>query len=104
MPPPENITSPQNPRVKHVLRLRKHSERDAEGVVLIEGYREIRRAVDNRHRITTLFHSPEHFLGTNEGKPRSSNAAAPPSPRCPTETGPTACSPSPRRSRGNWPT
>ncbi len=68
MPSPEIITSPQNPRVKHVLRLRKHSERDAEGVVLIEGYREIRRAVDNRHRITTLFHSPEHFLGTNEGK------------------------------------
>ena len=64
----EKITSTQNPRIKHVLRLRKHSERDAEKVVLIEGYREIRRAVDNRHPITTLFHSPDLFLGENEPK------------------------------------
>jgi len=58
------ITSLQNPKVKHVVRLRKRRERDQEGLFLIEGYRELSRALS--FEIETLFISKEHFLGSNE--------------------------------------
>lgn len=39
------ITSLTNPRVKHIVRLRKARERRREGVLLAEGWREINRAL-----------------------------------------------------------
>lgn len=60
------LTSLQNPRVKEVIKLRKRSFRDEQGVLLIEGYRELLRAVDNKHMPTSLFVCRELFLGSNE--------------------------------------
>ena len=60
------ITSLQNPRVKAVVALRQRSDRDARGEMLIEGYRELKRALDNRHNPTAVFHCPALFVGSNE--------------------------------------
>lgn len=61
------ITSPQNPRIKEVVKLRKRGHRDTHSQIIIEGYREVRRSVENRWPVSTLFYCPDHFLGENEG-------------------------------------
>lgn len=60
------ITSLQNPKIKHVVKLRKRSVRDAEGLLIIEGYREVKRALENGVQPISLFYCPELFQGTNE--------------------------------------
>ncbi len=60
------ITSQQNPKIKRVVKLRKRSCRDEEGVLIIEGYRELKRALENKHFPTALFYCAELFQGTNE--------------------------------------
>src|SRR5262249_14981410 len=56
----------QNPKVKQVLDLRDRKERDHSGTFLIEGYRELLRAVDAGWQISTLYVCQELFLGENE--------------------------------------
>jgi RNA methyltransferase, TrmH family len=63
---PFDITSPQNPKIKQAVRLREKRERDESGLFLIEGYRELLRAVEADWNIETLFISRELFLGSNE--------------------------------------
>ena len=41
------ITSTQNPHVKDVIKLTKHQERDARRVTVVEGVREVSRALEN---------------------------------------------------------
>lgn len=60
------LSSVQNPRIKQLVKLRDRSEREKTGLFLIEGYRELLRAVDSKHAIDTLFFCPELFLGSNE--------------------------------------
>ena len=60
------LTSLQNPKVKQVVRLRDRSHRDEENLLLIEGYREIKRALDNRWNPSALFYCPELYQGKNE--------------------------------------
>jgi TrmH family RNA methyltransferase len=60
------ITSLQNPRVKAAVRLRDRRDRDREGKFLIEGYREILRAVGAALPLDELFIAPGLFLGENE--------------------------------------
>lgn len=60
------LTSLQNPRVKGLIRLRDRRERDETGLFIIEGYRELLRAVDAGHPVDTLYTCPKLFLGTNE--------------------------------------
>lgn len=60
------ITSVQNERVKGVVKLRDRRERDATGRMLIEGYRETRRALDNGVRFESFFFCQPLFLGDNE--------------------------------------
>jgi TrmH family RNA methyltransferase len=60
-----DITSPANPRVKNVVRLRQRSHRDEDTPMLIEGYREISRALDNRHPLTELYFCEARFQGSN---------------------------------------
>jgi len=60
------ITSLQNPKIKQLLKLRDRSCRDDTGLFLIEGYRELLRAVTGGQEIISLFFSPTHFLGSNE--------------------------------------
>jgi TrmH family RNA methyltransferase len=62
----ESITSLQNPQIKALVRLRKRRERDQTKRFLIEGYRELRRAIDGQVTIETLYVCEELFLGTNE--------------------------------------
>lgn len=63
---PEKISSLQNPRVKQLVKLRDRRPRDEAGVFLIEGYREIRRALEKQVAINELYFSPDWFLGENE--------------------------------------
>jgi TrmH family RNA methyltransferase len=64
--PIEKITSLQNPRLKQLVRLRDRRPRDEAGVFLVEGYREIRRALEKGIRLDELYYAPEWFLGENE--------------------------------------
>jgi TrmH family RNA methyltransferase len=63
---PGNIASLRNPRVKQAVKLRRRPYRDESGLMLIEGFREIARAVDNGHPLTELFVCEQLFLGKNE--------------------------------------
>lgn len=60
------ITSLQNPRIKAVVGLRQRSDRDEHGEMIIEGYRELKRALENKHHPKALFICPDFFMGTNE--------------------------------------
>ncbi len=66
VPPPERITSLQNPRVKQLVKLRERRERDDAGLFLIEGYREIRRALEKGIHPKEFYFCPDWFLGENE--------------------------------------
>ncbi len=48
------------------MRLRERRERDEAGVFLIEGYREIRRALEKGVSPKEFYFSPDWFLGENE--------------------------------------
>ena len=61
-----SITRAQNPAVKHLVKLRDRRTRDAEGVTLLEGYRELTRAAEYGMKLSEVYFSPEHFLGVNE--------------------------------------
>lgn len=52
---PEIITSLQNSRVKQVVRLRKHSERESQNLFIIEGFREIQMALKFDYSVQTIF-------------------------------------------------
>lgn len=61
------ITSLSNPRIKAVVKLRQRSHRDGEGLMISEGYREIKRALDSGYAPTQFFYCEELFLkGVNE--------------------------------------
>lgn len=62
----EAITSIHNPRIKALVKLKKRSERDEQGVFFTEGYRPITRALAAGFTFTELYYCPEWFLGTNE--------------------------------------
>lgn len=64
--PDLKLTSKENPRIKHLLHLRNRRHRDQAGEILIEGYREILRALEARFPIHTIFYTPDLFLGENE--------------------------------------
>jgi TrmH family RNA methyltransferase len=59
----ELITSLQNPRVKQLVKLRDRRPRDEAGVFLVEGYRQIRRALDKGIPFTELYLCPEWYPG-----------------------------------------
>ena len=63
---PEKISSLQNPRIKQLVKLRDRRPRDEAGVFLVEGYREIRRALEKNVKLQEIYFSPEWFLGENE--------------------------------------
>ena len=60
------ITSPANPRIKALVRLRSRRERDRENKFLIEGFRELTRAMAGLVEITELYVCPDLYLGHNE--------------------------------------
>ena len=55
-----DITSTQNPRVKHIVKLREDKRRrQKDGLLLVEGYDEIQLAVSAGHKPQTLLSAPE---------------------------------------------
>jgi TrmH family RNA methyltransferase len=62
----QQITSAQNPRVKEAVQLGRRTHRDEKGLLLVEGYREVVRALQNGWRPASLFFCPELYLGRNE--------------------------------------
>jgi TrmH family RNA methyltransferase len=60
------ISSIQNPRIKEILNLRERQYRDKTKLFLIEGYRELLRALEGNQQIDTLYFCRELFLGSNE--------------------------------------
>jgi len=74
--PPEKITSLQNPRVKQLVKLRDRRPRDEAGVFIVEGYREIRRALEKKVPLREVYYAPEWFLGENEPALLAGAAAA----------------------------
>lgn len=62
----ETITSLQNPRVKHLVKLRDRRHRDSSGRFLIEGYRELSRALARKVAVEEVFFSPDWFSSEND--------------------------------------
>lgn len=60
------ITSLQNKRVKTVVRLHKRKYRDQQRKMIVEGYRAIMCAVENKYPLDELYFCPPLFLGHNE--------------------------------------
>ena len=60
-----DITSLQNPRVKHIVKLREDKkQRQEDGLMLVEGYDEIQLAVSAGYKPQTLLTAPE--LASNQ--------------------------------------
>jgi RNA methyltransferase, TrmH family len=74
--PVEIITSLANPRLKRLVRLRDRRPRDEERLFLVEGYREVRRALEKKVALDELYYSPGWFLGENEPALLAEAAAA----------------------------
>lgn len=72
----EVITSTANPRVRALVKLRKRSERDDQGLFLVEGYRPITRALAAGFQFDELYFCRDWFLGSNEQKVLDDAAAA----------------------------
>ncbi|MGN0853715.1 MAG: TrmH family RNA methyltransferase [Kiritimatiellia bacterium] len=56
------LASPANPKIKHVVKLRSCAFREESGEMIVEGFRECRRALDNGYRPHAIFHCPELYL------------------------------------------
>ena len=69
------LTSTANPRVKAVVRLRDRRERDATGLAIVDGVREIRRAMDAGVEIVEAFAAES--LATSGRGARAPRAASP---------------------------
>jgi TrmH family RNA methyltransferase len=55
----EIISSKQNPRIKNLVHLQKPGERQKQGLFLIEGLKEIEKAVLSDYQFNSLFYCPE---------------------------------------------
>ncbi len=53
--PSRTIASPSNPQIKSVARLRDRRQRDATGMTLVDGAREVRRALDSGIEVVEVF-------------------------------------------------
>ena len=62
----EPVISTANPRIKQLVRLRGRRERDRTGSFLIEGFRELTRAVGAGIAIDEIFVCRDLWLGPNE--------------------------------------
>lgn len=60
------ITSTQNATVKAAVKLRDRKGRESNGLTLLEGYRELSRALEYGQCMVECFFCPEQFLGVNE--------------------------------------
>lgn len=60
------ITSLQNPQIKKLVKIRDRRKRDQEKLIIIEGYKAIRLALENGFNLQEIYYCPELYLGINE--------------------------------------
>ena len=63
---PQPVSSLQNAGIKEVVKLRQRSHRDEQALLIVEGYREVKRALDNQIPVRKLFFCPALYQGRNE--------------------------------------
>jgi len=73
---PDLITSPQNPRVKQVVRLRDRRHRDEEGLLLVEGAFELALALAGGAHPQTVYYCPALASDIDELLAQSARAGA----------------------------
>ena len=56
-----DITSAANPRIKRLIALRERKERDRESLFLVEGSRDLDRAIAHGHRPLEIYYDRAHF-------------------------------------------
>ncbi|RLD99778.1 MAG: RNA methyltransferase [Aquificota bacterium] len=61
------ITSPQNPRIKDIVRLRERRYREKKGLFLVEGFKEISMALEGGVELDSLFFCKGFFRGGEGG-------------------------------------
>ena len=62
--PKEHLTSAKNPKIRNIIALQKPRERREQGLFVIEGIKELEKAVKADYELTSLFYCPE-LLGGN---------------------------------------
>jgi TrmH family RNA methyltransferase len=62
--PDEVIQSRQNPRVQALARLRDRAEREARGLFIAEGLRELSRAIERQVEVLEIYFCPSMFRGS----------------------------------------
>ena len=62
--PDEVIQSRQNPRVQALARLRDRAEREARGLFIAEGLRELSRAIERKVEVLEIYFCPSMFRGS----------------------------------------
>jgi TrmH family RNA methyltransferase len=60
------VTSASNPGVKEIVKLRNARERRSTGLFIVEGFREVGRAIEANLDIDELWFCPELYLGEHE--------------------------------------
>lgn len=60
------ISSPQNPKIKNIVKLRNRRTRDKQQLMIVEGYRSLSRAMNNDIEAAELYYCREFFMGENE--------------------------------------
>ncbi len=60
------LTSLQNPKIKNVVKLRERRHRDLQGLMLIEGVRELALALNNKVKLESIFYCEKYFHNNNE--------------------------------------
>ena len=60
------ISSPQNPKIKNIVKLRNRRTRDKQQLMIVEGYRSLLRASNNGIAATEFYFCRDFFLGENE--------------------------------------
>ena len=70
------VASMRNAGVKRAVRLRRRRGRNREQAFLIEGYRELSRAVEAGLPLESVYHCPAFYLGSNEPALLAGAAAA----------------------------
>jgi len=56
---PELLTSRQNPKIKNLILLQKHSERQEQNLFILEGIKEIEKAIDANYQFESVFFYPK---------------------------------------------
>jgi len=70
------LTSPSNPKIKYVVKLRTGSVREETGEMIVEGFRECRRALDNGYRPRAMFICPDLYLKNENEEQLVADAAS----------------------------